>query len=263
MAIATDDVTEYFTQDQATSFQFNHTCTGSDLGLFVSVCSNSNVTPTVTYNSVSMTQVSTSIDIGLEHMAMWYLEDPSTGSNEVVIDFGATAPNYIGAVAHSYTGAGSITNEATSYEVTNYGTIDITVGTSTSCVIVGAGFHGADGDPFTPDADSIEQWDFDTGGGTSYADVAVTGGYKIPGGTGTYDWASTASASDDFGLVGCELQVAGAPPPALPFTSINIGDTWKTISGAAVIKINIADSWKNISGAWINVADSWKAVTIS
>ena len=38
---------------------------------------------------------------------------------------------------------------------------------------------------------------------------------------------------------------------------INIGDTWKTISGA---KINIGDSWKTVSKIKQNIGDTWKTV---
>ena len=55
---------------------------------------------------------------------------------------------------------------------------------------------------------------------------------------------------------------AGTPPEPT-FTSINIGDEWKTVSGANVIKINIGDTWKSVAATKINISDAWKAVTIS
>lgn len=50
----------------------------------------------------------------------------------------------------------------------------------------------------------------------------------------------------------------GAPPAAT--TSINIGDSWKSIAG---MQINIADSWKAVAAAKVNIGDSWKAVDIT
>lgn len=38
---------------------------------------------------------------------------------------------------------------------------------------------------------------------------------------------------------------------------LNIGDSWKTISG---MQINIGDSWKTVAGAQINIGDSWKTI---
>jgi hypothetical protein len=38
---------------------------------------------------------------------------------------------------------------------------------------------------------------------------------------------------------------------------INIGDSWKTVSG---IKINVGDSWKTVTKAQINIGDSWKTI---
>ena len=54
-----------------------------------------------------------------------------------------------------------------------------------------------------------------------------------------------------------------AAPGVPPFTSINIGDEWKTISGTAVVKVNIGDAWKTVTAAKINIGDAWKAVTIA
>lgn len=42
-------------------------------------------------------------------------------------------------------------------------------------------------------------------------------------------------------------------------TSVNIGDTWKTIDFANS-SINIGDTWKTIAGASINIGDIWKTV---
>ena len=52
---------------------------------------------------------------------------------------------------------------------------------------------------------------------------------------------------------------AGGPPPA---TSINIGDSWKTVSGANVLQVNIGDTWKAVAGAQVNIADTWKPIVL-
>lgn len=38
---------------------------------------------------------------------------------------------------------------------------------------------------------------------------------------------------------------------------INIGDTWKTVSG---VKINIGDTWKTVTKIQINIGDIWKNI---
>jgi hypothetical protein len=40
-------------------------------------------------------------------------------------------------------------------------------------------------------------------------------------------------------------------------TQINIGDSWKTVSG---ISINIGDTWKTVVSVSINIGDVWKTV---
>jgi hypothetical protein len=51
-------------------------------------------------------------------------------------------------------------------------------------------------------------------------------------------------------------------PGAPPYTSVNIGDAWKTVSGSNVVKVNVGDVWKNVTAVKVNVGDVWKAVTI-
>ena len=41
---------------------------------------------------------------------------------------------------------------------------------------------------------------------------------------------------------------------------INIGDTFKEISGAACIQVNIGDVWKEVTDGYVNVGDAWKKV---
>lgn len=94
MAIAFDSVTTSL----ATTFA--HTCTGTELTLFVGIKHTGTVTG-VTYNSVAMTQMATVAvgDIG-ENVDVWYLINPSTGSNNVVMTGGASHDSR----AVSYTG---------------------------------------------------------------------------------------------------------------------------------------------------------------
>jgi len=52
----------------------------------------------------------------------------------------------------------------------------------------------------------------------------------------------------------------GGTPPS---TAINIGDSWKTVSGANVLQVNIGDTWKAVAGAQVNIADTWKTIVLS
>lgn len=102
MAIAFD-ATANGTVNPSTSLTFAHTCTGTNLILFVSVISNSGATvSSMTYNSVAMTQLDTRVDAGGNNGELWYLIAPSTGSNNVVINMSGNVA--IGAASSSYTG---------------------------------------------------------------------------------------------------------------------------------------------------------------
>jgi len=97
----------------------------------------------------------------------------------------------------------------------------------------------------------------------TYAGMDTTGGtsaFLLSQTTLPSDWGTQYKASYIYAIYAVWEEAAA---PAVPYTSINIGDTWKTISGTAVVKINIGDVWKNVSAMKINIGDSWKAVTLS
>lgn len=97
MAIAFDNSTA------SSSASYSHTCTGSNLILWVHVGSFTATTSSVTYNGVSMTKA---VDSGLQDGAyntLWYLINPATGSNTVAIT--VSGGSLWGSEAASYTGA--------------------------------------------------------------------------------------------------------------------------------------------------------------
>lgn len=93
-----------------TSLTFSHTCTGSNLILFVA-CMNDSVTDTisgVTYNSVAMTLVTNvQVPVDLRYVYLFYLVNPSTGANDVVVS--STTSEFMRATAASYAGAAQST----------------------------------------------------------------------------------------------------------------------------------------------------------
>lgn len=56
--------------------------------------------------------------------------------------------------------------------------------------------------------------------------------------------------------------VFGGPSAGAEVTDfrINIGDSWKSISGASMVKINIGDTWKTVSSMKVNIGDAWKTI---
>ena len=105
MAIAFDVATDGGSTT-GTSLTFSHTCTGSDLVLFVGILSAvgaDNVTG-VTYSGVAMTRVEIRNEATPNRVNYLYmLVGPATGANNVVISSGSS--QFIAGVAASYTGA--------------------------------------------------------------------------------------------------------------------------------------------------------------
>lgn len=101
MAIALDSVTTVQTSGSS-SLTFSHTCTGSNLILFViSTANGSQTTTGVTYNGVALTKIGERTDSNGPTQYLWYLINPSTGANNVVITNSGSAT---AGSAASYTG---------------------------------------------------------------------------------------------------------------------------------------------------------------
>lgn len=114
MAISFDAVTEG-TAASASSFSISHTMSASAGGvLFVGIRLGTGGTSitSVTYNGVSMTQVQTTLSIAGPDYALFALNSPATGANNVAINLGSSsALTYI---FWSYTGAnGGVKNSTT------------------------------------------------------------------------------------------------------------------------------------------------------
>lgn len=95
--------------DTNTSLTFSHTCSGSNRILFVGIAtfggSGGDIVTGVTYNGVGMTRINTLQANGLTpRVYLYYLINPATGANNVVVSCGATS-GYIAGIGSSYTGA--------------------------------------------------------------------------------------------------------------------------------------------------------------
>lgn len=106
MAIAFDAAAQG--QAIATSLTYSHTCTGSNLTLVVSVYSvvTSAGISGVTYNGVSMSSAVAEQSSGNQRASMWYLANPATGANNIVVTGGA-AVLFIESTSVSLTGTNS------------------------------------------------------------------------------------------------------------------------------------------------------------
>src|SRR5437016_3064177 len=106
----------------ASPLTFSHTCTGSNLILFVYVWKNAttDLINTVTYNGVTMTAVNAGVTDGAsDYGKMYYLLNPATGAHNVVV---TVSSGSVAAYAASYTGVSQVAPEANSTNSANPGT---------------------------------------------------------------------------------------------------------------------------------------------
>ena len=129
MAIAFDAAANGRVTD--TSLTFAHTCTGTDLILFVGVGirnQSNDIVSSITYNGVSMTRVPTNGYVaettGNDSAYLYYLINPATGANNVVITI-SESQDMMG-VSTSYTGARQSSQPDASNKSTSAGTDTIT-----------------------------------------------------------------------------------------------------------------------------------------
>lgn len=103
--IAFDLATNMSVTNTSATHTFSHTCTGSNVILFVHAFnqSNADTITSCTYNGVAMTLITKQVNSTDRFLYMFYLINPATGANNVVITANTSANN-IGGGASSYTG---------------------------------------------------------------------------------------------------------------------------------------------------------------
>lgn len=115
MAVPVLDASAISSVTSGSSATFAHTCTGSDLTLVVGVMigdSDNTIGKTitgVTYNSVAMTSIGVTrgfSNTGTGIVYMFYLGNPATGANNVVVTFNTSldAGDRVTSISSSYTG---------------------------------------------------------------------------------------------------------------------------------------------------------------
>lgn len=103
MAI-TPDASSSGTSNSASTLNVSHTCTGSNLKLFVMLNIGGQNISSVTYNGVAMTQIGTTIALAGK-CAMYYLDSPATGAHNITVTLGGL--DIIEVVGQSYAGCAS------------------------------------------------------------------------------------------------------------------------------------------------------------
>ena len=124
---STPPVFDTFSQTQdfnSASTTISHTCTGSDLVLYVACYlheqSGTQDAPTgVTYNTVAMTKIGEATVSPNSNWTVWRLINPATGANDIVGTF-SEDKNQIFLGGFSYTNVDQTTSEDTSVTATGY-----------------------------------------------------------------------------------------------------------------------------------------------
>jgi hypothetical protein len=230
-AIGIDDASDtgLTSTDVSNQVTLSHTCTGSDLTLVVTVVSGefTNVDRDVTgitYNGTAMTKEQ-ELNNDDEHVLteIWYLANPSTGANDVVVTFaGANDAVIVGAVSISGTntsdpvdvsGSDFDTSETSSPSVT------VTTNNDNSILIDSAISEQGSADKISVGADQIERYNDDMG---STFGLSST---EIGGNAGNYTMSWTDSDNDEmWWSVVIAINEAGGSPPVSECTYSGSGD---------------------------------------
>ncbi len=112
MAIVLDAITSTVNGNSGGTITFAHTNTGSNLILWVAIACNdsnqhANQTSGITYNTVAMTKLVEADSAADTRAELWYLINPATGNNNVVVTISSTI-NAVMLTALSYTGVKQI-----------------------------------------------------------------------------------------------------------------------------------------------------------
>lgn len=181
-------------QAAASTYNWSHTCTGSNLYLVVgvSMLSLAQTVSGITYNSVAMTFLGAQNSVtGAARVELWGLANPSTGANTIAVTLtGAIAS---GANASSYTGVHqTVSTEAfSSAQATNVGAADATVNITTVadldyCVDAVA----TDDTAITVGTGQIQTGNITGAGGSAAMSYE---GAETPAGTFTMSWTNVAA----------------------------------------------------------------------
>lgn len=108
MAIAFDATNTWASVNPGTNLTASHTCTGSNLILFIGILTTNNDITSVTYNGVAATQVAqVQGSFDSRFLTLYALANPSTGANTISVS--TTSSSLIQFGAASYTGAAQTT----------------------------------------------------------------------------------------------------------------------------------------------------------
>lgn len=189
MAVAFDAVSSG-SSSGAGPINFSHSCaSGSTLFVCVSWYHGSSTVSTVTYNSVAMTAIPSSLVSASQYNTQWYyLLSPATGSNTVSITFsGNTFENTFAAI--SFTGTHASTPYDAVVTATNTSTTpSVDVSSSTTEIVVDGGLITHNG-TLSEGASQTSRWNAISSGGS----LKFFGSTETGAATTTMSWSNSTS----------------------------------------------------------------------
>jgi len=200
MPIAFDAATSGQNDGQA-SITLAHTVSGSDRLLVVKTHAEDNANPShlpvtgITYNGVALTKILHKEDTAAENdrTEIWYLIAPSTGTNNVVINFTDAVDGCVVA-AESYTGVSQTSplDTSASFTTTSLGPAQVALTTAEDNeLIVDAAQTLSSSRTLTTNSGQTQTYNVQNAG-----QLRAAGGYEVVGAAGSYTqgWALDASA---------------------------------------------------------------------
>lgn len=206
-----------------TTLTVSHTVSGSNTILFVSVGTKDGgggaAVSGVTYNGVAMTNITTQNISSTYYQDLWYLINPSTGTNNIVASFGGVSADQAVISAASYTGVLQVSPLTSSASAQNSNTTslspaNISTTVDNSWVVSSVAFDG-DGTNQPAVAGGETQRDVispNTVWWVGLSDIVMTTAGSI-----TTTWSNTGAASkylvSDVGFAPAAT-ATGTPPPS-------------------------------------------------
>ena len=223
--ITFDNMTRDIDTNNRPSASFSHAigtagaCGGDPLLIVVVVsrCDQGAVTPSgVTYDSQAMIEaVSEEAEAGLggrEWIQIFYLTNPSTGTNTVDVQFGISQnPNAV--IALSYFGVdqsdpiGAVASNSNASS-SNPVTVSIATMVANSVVVGGMGQHGGDTYPHAHEGDITTEHLDERSGTATGGDSGYAAGEIVTTTTGVYTFQWTGAVNDDWAIACVELKPA-------------------------------------------------------
>ena len=193
-----------------TSLTWSHTTTGTNLLLVVGTFAKDGTdadrpVSDVTYGGVSLTKVREDDDTTINHTSgLWYLVNPATGANDVVVSFagGTLQVGIAGAMTFTGVKQTSPLDASNGGVQANAASISTTVTTVSDNAMVAASVNKVGSSPTSNDAGAgiTERWDVDVTEASGNVSSGGHAGPKSPAGDQAMSWSQSVGTTHDWAI---------------------------------------------------------------